>query len=139
MHSLRVLNSITDLRGVKHEREIEGTHYTLMKYARLLAGGSILFFAAQAQAVSSEPGRVDAIQQGRSSFFSGVTFVRLQGVRCPGRSDGYFVVPSDTHQSQQLELLLSSMSSSSRVVRINHDTATCIASSVSLCLTAEVC
>jgi hypothetical protein len=110
-----------------------------MKYARLLAGGSVLFFAATAQAdFSAPPGRVDVIQQGRSSAFSGVTFVHLQGVSCPGRSDGFFVLPSDTHQSQQIELLLSSISSS-RVVTINHNPATCIASDVALCLTAGAC
>lgn len=111
--------------------------HTVVKYARLLVGGGALFFAATAQAAFSPLARVDAIQQGRSSSFSGVTFVHLQGVSCRGRSDGYFVLPSDTQQSKQIELLLSSISSS-RVVTINHNPATCIASDVGLCLTAFV-
>lgn len=110
--------------------------HTVVKYARFLVGGGVLFFAATAQAEYSAPGRVDGIEQGVSSFLGGVTFVRLQGVPCPGRQDGYFTVSSGTHQSQQLDLLLSSMASSTRRVVINHNPATCSAFSVGLCLTA---
>jgi hypothetical protein len=55
---------------------------------------------------STPPARVDAIQQAQSGYFGGVTFVRLVGVVCPGRSDGFFIVPNNSKQPLELQVLL---------------------------------
>ena len=102
------------------------------EYARFLAGAGVLLFAATAQAQYSQPGTVSAIEQGRAAFFGGNTFVKLRGVTCAARSDGYFVLPNDTKQAQQLQMLLTLYTTGRRAV-INYDPNNCIAASVSIC------
>jgi hypothetical protein len=88
---------------------------------------------------STPPARVDVIQQARSGYFSGVTFVRLVGVACPGRSDGYFIVPSDSKQPLELQVLLLALDRGFRVRMSGHDPSTCVTPSVSICATTSPC
>jgi hypothetical protein len=88
---------------------------------------------------STLPARVDAIQQARSGYFSGVTFVRLVGVACPGRSDGFFIVPNDSKQPLELDILLLALKRGFRVRMSGHDPSTCVTPSVSVCATASPC
>lgn len=110
----------------------------IVKHTRLLVGGGIFFFAATAHAEYSSLGLVNAIEQGQGSFHSGSTFVSLDGVKCLGRTDSYFVIPNNTKQAQSLQMLLTAVSSDRKVI-FNHNRFTCAASSVSLCPREGAC
>lgn len=99
---------------------------------------SALLGAGSAHAEYTEPARVDAIEQASASAFGGVTFVRLVGPRCPGRSDGFFVLPSGGRQQLQLDILLKALQSTPRV-RINFTPETCVAASVAICAVGSPC
>lgn len=102
------------------------------EYARFWVGASVLLFMATAQAEYSAPGTINSIEQGRSNFFGGVTFVSLRGVTCSFRNDGFFVLPNDTKQAQQLQMLLT-LYTTGRRARINFVPGTCNAASVVVC------
>jgi hypothetical protein len=95
--------------------------------------------AAHVEAASTPPARVDAIQQGGSTFGGGVTWVRLVGVACPGRSDGFFIVPNNSKQPLELQILLLALDRGFRVRMSGHDPSTCVTASVSICATASEC
>jgi hypothetical protein len=87
--------------------------------------------------VFTAPARVGAIQQGTN--FGGVTFVRLHQptspfpqILCPGRPDGWFVLPNSSKQLHELEVLLLALDRGFRV-RIDYTPATCVAASVGAC------
>ena len=86
--------------------------------------------------VFTPPARVDAIQQGTN--FGGVTFVRLVGVACPGRSDGFFILPSSSKQLLELEVLLLALDRGFRA-RLDYNPSTCVAAAVSVCATGSPC
>ena len=67
-----------------------------------------------------------------------MTFVRVVGVRCPGRGDGYFVIPSNGKQAMQLDLVLNALQQGIRVTML-HEPATCIVSTVGTCANNRPC
>ena len=93
--------------------------------------------AAHAQ-VYTPPVQVDAIEQARSIVAGGVTWVRLVGVACPGRLDGFFVLPNNSKQPLQLQMLLTAIDRGLRV-EMNHNPTDCNVSSVVVCATASPC
>lgn len=103
----------------------------------LLAAGTFLA-APSAHAAYSAPGRPTAIEQASSTVFSGATFVRIAGASCPGRGDGYFVVPNNAKQQLQLDILLNALRQGVRVT-LSHDPATCTVSTVGTCANNTPC
>lgn len=99
---------------------------------------SALICSASADAAYNTPARPDAIEQASSTAFSGATFVRLIGVSCPGRGDGYFVVPNNGKQALQLDILLNALRQGIRVT-MSHDPATCVVSTVGTCANNRPC
>jgi hypothetical protein len=99
---------------------------------------ALLYVPAAHAQVYTPPVQVDAIEQAQSTFSGGVTFVRLVGVACPGRSDGFFVLPSNSKQSLQLEILLTAIDRGLRV-ELNHNPTNCNVTSVVVCATASPC
>ncbi|MFN8031663.1 MAG: hypothetical protein U0Q10_15190 [Dermatophilaceae bacterium] len=97
-----------------------------------------LLGSAPAYAAYSKPARPDAIEQAASTSFSGATFVRLVGVRCPGRGDGYFVIPSNGKQAQQVDIVMNALRGGLRVT-FGHNPATCVASTVGICANGVSC
>lgn len=97
-----------------------------------------LLHAAPVSAGYSAPGKVTAIEQASSAVFNGNTFVRIAGAACPGRPDGYFVVPNNTKQALQLDILLNSLRQGVRVT-MAHDASTCQVTTVGTCANATPC
>ena len=97
-----------------------------------------LICSASAEAAYNTPARPDAIEQASSTAFNGATFVRLIGVGCPGRGDGYFVVPNNGKQTLQLDILLNALRQGIRVT-MSHDPGTCIVSTVGTCANNRPC
>jgi hypothetical protein len=109
-----------------------------VSYVSLVLTLLTLLCSPAVHAEYTEPARVDAIEQARSGFSSGVTWVRLVDVACPGRTDGFFVVPSDTKQPLQLDVLLTAIDRGFRV-ELNYDRATCVVSTVVVCAAGSPC
>ena len=103
-----------------------------------LALALLLLYATAAHADYTAPDRVRAIEQARSNFLGGATFVSLASVRCAFRGDGFFVLPNDAKQGQQLDMLLTARIYSYRVV-LNFLPGTCNLASVGLCPSAGAC
>lgn len=103
-----------------------------------LALGSMLLCTTAARADYTNPSLVRAIEQGRSTFFAGATFVSLAAVSCAARTDGFFVLPNDPKQPQQLNLLLTARTNGNRVV-VNFVPGTCNLVSVGLCPNTGTC
>ena len=109
------------------------------KWGGIFLAASTLLYSASAHAVYTSAVRVDAIEQARATSFAGAAFVRLAGgVRCPFRGDGFFVLPSDGKQQQQIQMLLTALSSGLRV-RMNFAPPTCNVETVSICATGSPC
>ncbi len=104
----------------------------------LLLGAAALLDASSASAGYSTPGRPTAIEQASSTAFNGATFVRIAGAACPGRGDGYFVVPNNTKQQLQLDILLNALRQGIRVT-LAHDPVTCTVSTVGTCANNTPC
>ena len=105
--------------------------------------GLVLFAFAVVHSTSADaaynaPARPNAIEQASSTAFNGATFVRLAGVACPGRPDGYFVVPNNGKQALQLDILLNALRQGIRVT-MSHDPATCTVSTVGTCANNSPC
>jgi hypothetical protein len=105
--------------------------------------GLILFavglsYSTSASAAYSAPGRPTAIEQASSTVFGGATFVRIAGASCPGRGDGYFVVPNNAKQALQLDILLNALRQGVRVT-MSHDPGTCTVSTVGTCANNTPC
>jgi hypothetical protein len=77
--------------------------------------------------------------EGQSAFGVGPTWVRLVGVACPRRSDGFFIVPNNSKQLLELEILLLALDRGFRVRMSGYDPSTCVTPSVSICATASPC
>ena len=99
---------------------------------------SVVLFSTAARAEYTPAVRVDAVEQPHASTFGGSTFVRLVNVRCPGRADGFYVIPSNGKQPQQVDILMTAMSTALRV-RVSFDRTNCAAGSVSICATGSPC
>jgi hypothetical protein len=104
----------------------------------LVLFASALICSASADAAYNTPARPDAIEQAASTVFNGATFVRLIGVSCPGRGDGYFVVPNNAKQALQLDILLNALRQGIRVT-MSHDPGTCLVSTVGTCANNRPC
>ena len=91
-----------------------------------------------ASAAYSAPGRPTAIEQASGTVLAGATFVRIAGASCPGRGDGYFVVPNNAKQQLQLDILLNALRQGVRVT-MSHDPATCTVSTVGTCANNTPC
>lgn len=94
--------------------------------------------SAPASAAYNTPARPDAIEQAASTAFGGATFVRLVGVRCPGRGDGYFVIPNNGKQAQQVDIVMNALRGGLRVT-FGHNPANCVASTVGICANGVSC
>jgi hypothetical protein len=97
-----------------------------------------LLGSAPANAAYNTPARPDAIEQAGSTAFGGATFVRLVGVRCPGRGDGYFVIPNNGEQQQQVDIVMNALRGGLRIT-FGHNPANCVASTVGICANGVSC
>jgi hypothetical protein len=108
------------------------------KFLVALPAAIILLHSASAYAVYSPPGRPDGIEQASSTAFSGATFVHLIGVACPGRGDGFFVIPSNGKQQLQLDIVLNALRAGLRLVFL-YDPTSCSVSTVGTCTNTSPC
>ena len=97
-----------------------------------------LLYSGSAFAAYSTPARPTAIEQASSTTFNGTTFVRIAGVQCPGRGDGYFVVPNNGKQQLEIDILINALRGGLRVT-LSHNPANCEVSTVGICANNTPC
>ena len=108
------------------------------KFGGLALAASAVLYSNSAFAVYSAPGRPTAIEQASSTSFNGATFVRLAGVACPGRGDGYFVLPNNTKQELEIDILINALRGGLRVT-LSHNPTNCEIATVGVCANNTPC